>query len=223
MWLMVSDRYPVDWVILVVLIVIEHLEEKVGPWILYEYNNAAKIIGFENLLVTNLCQDITSTAESLGEPIFFKWTCKSVSELYRPDRLIVLDPLAPSRLEPGDSSNKSAAVIGGILGDHPPRGRTRTLLTSRLKGALVRNLGDKQLTIDGASIVAHMVLNVGRPLESIKFVDGIRLRRKLGVFEHEIVLPYRYPVLEDSGKPIVSEKLLRYLERGIEYDEHKLL
>jgi len=36
------------------LFVIEHLEGEVGKWVLLEYKNVARIVGKENLVITNV-------------------------------------------------------------------------------------------------------------------------------------------------------------------------
>lgn len=190
-----------------VLIVIEHLEEKVYPWLYFEYKNAARLVGEGNLLITNVCRE--SDIKMLKSIV--RVTCKSSTSLFK--KPIVLDPLAKEKLTPEDARKSTVAIVGGILGDHPPRGRTRKMLTIKFKDAIVRNLGPKQLSIDGAAYTAHMILNRGIPLENIKFVDGVTIKRKIGGIEHVIHLPYRYPVLND--KPIVSSELIEYLKRGL--------
>lgn len=204
-----------------VMIVIEHLENTLGEWILIEYANAARIIGEEKLLVTRLCPppEVEEAFSSyLGK---FRWTCKRVDKLYSVDRLIVLDPQASHPLKPSDTSMADAVVIGGILGDHPPRGRTRELLTRRLAKAAVRNIGEGQYSIDGAAYVAHRILNEGVPLERIEYVDGMTLYKQVGGIYHEINLPYRYPLVD--GKPLISERLLKYLGGKISYDELEMI
>jgi len=190
-----------------VLIVIEHLEECVFPWLYFEYKNAVRLIGRSNLLFTNVCrEDDIKVLKSIAQV-----TCKSSTELFKEP--IVLDPQAKEMLSPEDAKKSTVAIVGGILGDHPPRGRTKTMLTSKFENAIVRSLGPKQLSIDGAAYTAHVVLNHGIPLKEIKFIDGITIRRKIGGIVHEIHLPYRYPVL--NNKPIVSIELLEHLKRGL--------
>lgn len=186
-----------------VLIVVEHLEKKLYPWLYYEYKHAAQLIGRENFMITNVCNE--EEARILKE--FAEVTCKSSAELYEDP--IVLDPQALELLRPDDAALSEAAVVGGILGDHPPRGRTSVLLTSKFKRPRARSLGPKQLSIDGAAVVAHIVLNEGVPLEAIEFVDGVSLKRVVGGVEHIVSLPYRYPVL--GGKPAISEELVEYV------------
>jgi len=133
--------------------------------------------------------------------------------------VVVLDPQAEERLSPRDFSSPTAVVIGGIMGGHPPLGRTRSLLTARLEEASVevRSLGPGQYTIDGA---VYMALRVARgvPLERIPVSRGLRLRHPGGWY---IELPFTYP-LED-GKPVLSREEVEYILYGLEEDEERAL
>lgn len=58
-------------------------------------------------------------------------------------------------------------VFGGILGDHPPRDRTKLL---RADIETLRNLGQPQLSTDTAVLVSKLILVNGMELEKIPFV-----------------------------------------------------
>ncbi len=190
-------------------VVIEHLEPVLSRWALVEYRHAARIAG-DLLLITN----VRDPAERELLSGFCRVEGRSVAELGVPcERMVVLDPRAPEPLEPEDVKGAELVVVGGIMGDFPPRGRTAELLTSRLPGALMRNLGPGQLSVDGAVYVALQVMR-GRRLEELEFVDGVEIR--LGKY-HVVRLPYRYPVV--GGRPLISEELVEYLRHGIEEDE----
>jgi len=200
--------------------VIEHLEPVLGRWTWIEYKHASEIVGKENLIITNVKN--LREAEKLREIACAVYN-QSVSELSIPkEKLIVLDPKSDIPLHPEDIVDGSYIVIGGIMGDHPPKGRTRKLLTNRLLGVKTRNIGRKQFSIDGAAYVAKKV-SEGVELSSIK------VRRKLEIvvrrndfYEHIVELPYAYPV-DDKGKVVVSKELISYLRKGIEKDEEEIL
>ena len=182
-------------------IVVEHLEPKLSDWLLFEYENAAKL--GKNILFTNV---------KSGRAKFKRFSeveSRSVLEIFPQERLVILDPLAKKRLAHDDLAGGAIAVIGGILGDHPPRGRTRALLTSKAPKAKIRNLGRDQFPIDSAVYVVQTIMQE-KELSTIPIKRGLILRVKLkpsGVYEVE--LPYVYPIV--ANKPLVSKKILKYL------------
>ena len=200
--------------------VIEHLEPVLSRWAWIEYRHASEIVGRENLIITNVKD--AREAEKLRE-LACEVYSQSISELLIPrEKLIVLDPKSDIPLQPEDITEDSYIVIGGILGDHPPKGRTRKLLTSKLPGAKTRNIGKRQFSIDGAAYVANMV-SQGANLSSIKVRKKLEILVKRDDFyEHVVELPYAYPV-DDEGRVVVSKELIRYLKKGIEKDEKEIL
>ena len=132
----------------------------------------------------------------------------------------MLDPQAKKLLDPEEASNAEAIVIGGILGDNPPRGRTRKLLTSRFKEAKPRSLGPYQFSIDGAVYVATMVAKGLRPTE-IEIEINPTIEIDLGEYGSTIIeLPYAYPVVK--GKPLISPELLEHIRLGLGVEELRL-
>lgn len=195
--------------------VIEHLEPEIGKWLLFEYEHASEIAGKSRLMFTNVKKEewrrLLSKFGTVKE--------KSAAEIFSHEKVVVLDPRAELPLKPEDFAGKEAVIVGGILGDHPPKGRTRKLLTNRFqKTASVRNIGKHQFSIDGAVYVAKIV-SEGTALEAIPVKKGLTLK----LDEHgEIYLPYAYPLRD--GKPVISQKLVEYLlSDQIVEDEEKLL
>ncbi len=190
-------------------IVIEHLEESYSLWLIYEYiNSALSIKG--NVIYTNVKSERVSRILKRYGRVY----SKRVDEIFNEKELIVLDPKAGETLEPGEAKNK-IIVVGGILGDYPPRGRTEELLSRRLENASKRNIGDKQLSIDGAVYTAYMILS-GYRLDEIEYVDSPVIKGD----DFEVTLPYRYPIKD--GKPLISpvvEAIVKYL--GV-FDEYWL-
>lgn len=196
------------------IFVIEHLEPELGKWLFYEYAHASQIVGKCNLLFTN----VKKKKEALKLQKLGGVEERTAAEIFTPDKVIVLDPRAGHPLKPDDLSSMEAVIIGGILGDHPPKGRTFRLITSRFSSAAARNLGGDQFSIDGAVYVAKLV-SQGTPLDQIPIRKGLRIR----LSEHaEVYLPYAYPLKD--GKPVISRKLIAYLRsERIVRDEEKLI
>ncbi len=203
-------------------IVVEHLEPVVGEWVRAEYRHLVDIVGAERVAFTNT-GDCDSFLREIGRSVLcFE---ESVAELRgilyaSPDRLLVLDPSADRILEPGEAGRHDAVVIGGILGDHPPRGRTRTLLTRRLRGAVVRSLGPHQYSIDGAAVV-YMLVEEGQHPYTVRVVLNPVIRLRYFDIEVEEELPFAYPVL--GAGPEYPPELPWLLERGLTYEEFREL
>jgi len=185
-------------------IVVEHLEPKLSTWLLFEYENTSKLLR-KNILFTNV------------KSRYARWKLRglggverrSVLDIFPHEKLVILDPRAKKALAPRDLNGDAIAVVGGILGDRPPRGRTRTLLTSKAPKAKIRNLGRDQFPIDSAVYVIQTIMH-GKKISAILIKRGLILRVKLkpsGVYEVE--LPYVYPIV--ANKPFISSKLLKYL------------
>jgi len=189
------------------MIIIEHLEDVLSPWLFYEYKHSAEI--YPKLLITNVRDYL--------ERIVLSEYCNAIS-LSITDipfkKIVVLDPLADEPLTQDDFKN-SVIVVGGILGDHPPRGRTRELLSSKVR-CETRTLGEGQFSIDSAVYIASMV-EKGISIDSIDFVDGFQINIP-GKYERIIELPYRYPIV--NGRVLISEELLKYIREEMELDDH---
>jgi ribosome biogenesis SPOUT family RNA methylase Rps3 len=185
------------------LFAIEHLEPKLSEWLFMEYSHAAQIVGREKLLITNVKRK--SEFQKLAK--ITNVERKRACELFEQRELIVLDPRARKKLSPADMRNKRAIVIGGILGEETPMGRTEELLTKSIPGASARNIGRHQFPIDGATYVAEQV-NDGKSLEEIPVKLGLEVVIAIG---HSVILPYAYPLVD--GKPLISQKLVAYLKR----------
>ena len=189
------------------LIVIEHLEPELSPWILLEYRHASNLAGKDHIMYTNVplrYHNILSLYGRVSE--------HSVLDIFDHSRLIILDLKADKSLTKYDLENIDAVVVGGILGDHPPKGRTYKLLSSRAKDSLKRNIGKGQYSIDGAVYVVLEVFRRGC-LECIEYIDGIELSRRIGNEEIKIFLPFRYPMV--NNRPLLAPGLKEYLLEGL--------
>jgi ribosome biogenesis SPOUT family RNA methylase Rps3 len=186
-----------------ILFVIEHLEPELSEWLWIEYAHAVELVGREGLMITNVKREderrkLLKLCDARPE---------RVADLFPQRELLVLDPQARRKLTPADLNKRRVVVIGGILGDDPPRGRTRALLTERLPGAASRSLGKHQFSIDGSVYVAKRV-SEGAELDEIPTRVGI----EIPVGRHcSVILPFAYPLVD--GRPLISDKLVAYLKR----------
>jgi ribosome biogenesis SPOUT family RNA methylase Rps3 len=181
--------------------VIEHLEPETGEWLLIEYTSASEIVGKKHLTFTNVKKaDDAKKLSKLGTV-----ESKSFVEIFKSQHTVILDPKAETPLTPEDFKGKTAVVIGGILGDQPPKGRTQALLANRIPNATIRNLGKGQFTIDGAVYVAKLV-SEGRKLEQFSVKNGLTIRTSR---YHSFHVPYAFPL--KNGKPVIHKALVEYL------------
>ena len=184
------------------IFIIEHLEPRVFEWCLIEYKHISKIVGKENLWFTNIrSKKGAASLEQYGRRIQ-----ESVSTLDL-KHACVLDPAAHKTLQPGEAKKFKYFIFGGILGDNPPKERTKKELTPLLPYAAVRNIGKEQMSTDNAVRVVKEIAR-GKKLSELKFQDGIEI--PLNRVE-SVLLPYRYRLVR--GKPFISAELIRYLKR----------
>jgi len=185
--------------------VIEHLEPVVTPWAYLEYKHAAQLA--PRLIITN----VRNEGERACLEPYVDVMAESVAEVAKREEILVLDPRAARPLSSEDFERFEYVVVGGIMGDYPPRGRTQKLLTSRL-GAEARNLGACQLSVDGAVYVAAQVAR-GIRLGDVVVARGVALRSGFV----EVHLPYCYPV--GRGGLVLSRELAAYILTLLEDDE----
>ena len=177
--------------------IIEHMEPRVYPWCIIEYKHISKIVGKKNLIFTN-----TSNVKlkKLG-----KVTKKHVEKLNL-DKPCLLDPNAPKKLTPKEAKKFKTFVFGGILGDYPPRKRTKDLVF-KMRKAAIRNLGKEQMSTDTAVLVTKKIVD-GKSLEQIPFTDNVEIHVRKG---EAIRLPYRYVVYK--ANPVLAPGLLQFLRK----------
>ncbi len=184
------------------IIIIEHLEPKLWPWCKIEYESISKMIPRKNLWFTNI------TSEFLKR--FGKVSKKSIKEMPL-KKACILDPNARKTLTYDDSKNFDYFIIGGILGDYPPKKRTKEEITDKINGMETRNLGKKQFSTDNAVYVLKQIIQ-GKNLSKMKFQDKLTI--KINKIE-SIDLPYYYPIL--NRKPRISKKLIKYIKNKKEF------
>lgn len=136
---------------------------------------------------------------------FGKVSKKSVIDMSLDD-VCILDPDAKKTLSPKESKKFKYFIIGGILGDYPPKKRTKVELTAKMKGE-ARNMGKKQFSTDNAVYVLKKIIQ-GTPLNKLKFQNKLTI--PINKIE-SIELPYYYPLV--NGKPRISNKLINYIKK----------
>ncbi len=192
-----------------ITVIIEHLEPELYDWCLLEYKHISKIVGKECLIFTNVKSP--DDQKKLAE--FGKVEARSVNSGFLTDnlhldksRMCLLDPNAGGVLTPYDCKEQFEYLIfGGILGDDPPKGRTKKAF-----GGLdcnKRNLGNKQMSTDTAVYVAKKIAD-GTQFADIEFVDELVIPVAKG---EEIILPYRFVV--ENGKPVLAKGYIDFVKK----------
>ncbi|WP_457741987.1 hypothetical protein [Thermococcus sp.] len=188
-------------------LVIEHLEE-ISDWLWLEYKHVSEWWG-DRLIFANVLPEEREKLIKLGSVL-----TESVTKFpFDRSKVIVLDLQAEEELKPKDIEEDTVIVVGGILGDAVPRGRTREFITSKMEGVKVRHIGKPQFSIDGASIVAKLIAD-GKRLEEIEYEENPTI--KLDEFS-EITLHYAVPKL--NGKLLLTPGLIELQKKELGYTE----
>ncbi len=190
--------------------IIEHLEPRLWDWCLIEYEHISEIVGKENLWFTNIKQEKDAKKLEKFGKVFFE----SVKEIKIDiDKICVLDPEADKTLTPEDSDNFQYFIFGGILGDFPPRRRTKEELTKFLPDAEKRNIGKEQMSTDNAVFTVKQIAEEKKKFEELKFIDNASI--EINEFE-SVELPYRYNLVNVGGKekPFMSKKIIDYIKKN---------
>lgn len=166
-------------------------------WCVLEYKHISKIVGKDNLWITNVKKENKELEKHA------KVIKESVTQLGLSNACI-LDPEAEKTLKPQEGFKYY--IFGGILGDYPPRKRTQPELTEKMT-AEARNIGKEQMPTDSAVLTVKKIVE-GTPFKEMKFQDELIIPVKEG---EEIIMPYRYALFE--GKPLLSKELLEHIKK----------
>ncbi|NJE08316.1 hypothetical protein E3E31_07235 [Thermococcus sp. M39] len=192
-----------------VYLVIEHLEE-ISEWLWLEYKHVSEWWK-DKLIFTNVREDEREKLAKLGSVL-----TESVTKFpFDRSKIIVLDLQAEEELKPEDIEEDTIIVVGGILGDAVPRGRTKEFITSKMEGVKVRHIGKPQYSIDGAAIVAKLIAD-GKRLAEIEYEENPTI--KLDEFS-EITLHYAVPKL--NGKLLLTPGLIELQKKELGYFEEE--
>ncbi|KAJ3062238.1 hypothetical protein HDU98_001874 [Podochytrium sp. JEL0797] len=186
--------------------IVEHLEEGLTPWVQLEYSNMINQVGKGNLILANMSLE---TMKLVPQNILDGAVCTQQSAKEYAggvEKVLLLDPSAKRELSPDDAkAGFQFLLFGGILGDDPPRDRTKEL---RVQGFSGRHLLEYQMTTDTAELVSKRVIEGGFKLSELKFVD----KPDLQLSAHESVeMPFRY--LVEDGKPVLPPGFLDLLRK----------
>ena len=187
--------------------IIEHLEPRLWKWCIVEYTHISEFVGKNNLIFTNIIKPADKIKLSkLGK--VYKESIKELQTKSEFKNLCILDPGAKQTLQPSDNKF-NYILLGGILGDFPPKKRTKKELTSYLNRIPIRNLGKNQMSTNTAAYVAWKIIN-GIPLKQIKFMR--KLVVKINESE-EIELPFKFVV--ENNKPVLAKGYIKMIkEKG---------
>ncbi|KAJ3032162.1 UNVERIFIED_CONTAM: hypothetical protein HDU68_000001 [Siphonaria sp. JEL0065] len=188
--------------------IVEHLEEGLSEWVQLEYSNMIKQVGKGNLILANMTP---ATIELVPQHIREGAVCTQETALKYAggiEKVLLLDPSATQELGPEDGKPEAGfeyLLFGGILGDDPPRDRTKEL---RVQGFAGRHLGNYQMTTDTAVLVSRRVVEGGFKLSELTFVDKPDLQLDL---HQSVEMPFRY--LVEDGKPVLPAGFLDLLRK----------
>lgn len=142
---------------------------------------------------------------------------KQVEIAFLPSEMCLLDLRGKETLKSEDKTKFRVFVFGGILGDHPPKDRTKSL---RENFENFRNLKTVQMSTDTAILVSDTILNYGASLDEIpmqqnpEFVKNEHESVQLEGFVYvtdELDLSTRKKVLREKPQLIMSEKIKKEL------------
>ena len=195
------------------MVLIEHME-RASRWVQEEYLEAARVaynLGW-SLMVTGVIDPVDQAIlASRG----LKVTPIHAWEICDTPKTIVLDLWARRDLEPWEAKVAECFVVGGIMGDYPPR-RRGLILSAMFDWAARRRLGEGQLSVDGTVKVLTMVWS-GLRLGEIRFTDSPSMEVNTPMGSIVVTLPFRYPLKDE--KPWISPGLARLLASGLAWDE----
>mmetsp|Transcript_26671 Transcript_26671/g.48020 ORF Transcript_26671/g.48020 Transcript_26671/m.48020 type:complete len:202 (-) Transcript_26671:587-1192(-) len=193
--------------------VIEHIDDDLYEWSIIEYRSIVRMTQ-QPVIIANLghslakAQELLPTAHCYAE----SFTVQEVD----PQRVCLLDMRGDTPLSPADIDRFDYFLFGGILGDHPPRDRTKQL---RDRNYPLRHLGVMQMPTNTAMNVVKLIIEDQRPLEDLPFVDSPEFPVTSEGCEETIEMEgFRY-LADENGEPIIEPEMLPLLARDLTGDD----
>ncbi|RMZ02108.1 hypothetical protein D0860_07349 [Hortaea werneckii] len=206
--------------------IVEHLDPELEEWQALEYKTIHQECEDSNSqFILSGLTDPANAHKRLGLPLT-SLQQQGVEKMYpTPEarrKVCLLDPKGEKDICPEDGEEFDAFLFGGILGDDPPRDRTGEL---RSKGFVGRRLGPEQMTTDTAARVTRIVVQQGKRLDEIPYVDRPDIQLPAADGEsapnpnESVSMPFKYVKGED-GKPVMPEGMVKLLvddmDKGID-------
>ena len=198
--------------------IIVNMEPYPSRWVIAEYTEASRVArehGYR-LIVAGASPQLRAILSRRS----VEATGMNVYSLCRGRLAVTLDLWADRVLEPWEAASVNCILVGGIMGDHPPRGRGM-LLSLENPWAPPRSLGPWQLSVDGTVKLTLQAIQRGVRPDMLEVVEGVSLEVDAGLGKVTVELPFAYPLRD--GKPWISGELVRLLARGIAWDEEALM
>lgn len=193
--------------------VIEHFDDELYEWSLIEYRSVLQMTQ-QPVILTNLrgllgrTQEILPTAHCYADSIAHMQV--------DPQRVCLLDMRAELSLTPEDKGLFDYYLFGGILGDHPPRDRTKQLRDCNYP---LRHLGLLQMPTNTALNVVKLIIEDSKRLEDLMFIDNPDIPINSEDCDETIEMEgFRY-LADANGEPIIEPELIPLLAKDLLDDE----
>ncbi|KRW99584.1 hypothetical protein PPERSA_03759 [Pseudocohnilembus persalinus] len=176
--------------------IVEHMDDGLFDWSLAEYKEMTKYLKTDKREKSSLIFSNTTQFLSENDPEDNEKYQKNIQEIEKEnvtflekklhtyfdekgnlvlpekninvpfERICLLDMRGDRDLEPADAKDFDCFLFGGILGDHPPKDRTKEL---RQIGFKQKRLGDIQLTTDTALLITKLIIENGHKFDEIPY------------------------------------------------------
>lgn len=189
--------------------VVEHIDDGFYEWSIIEYTSIVRMTD-QPVIISNLKHFLPQAQELLPTAHCF---AESFSTMVTdPQRVCLLDMRAELTLTPEDSQHFDFYLFGGILGDHPPRDRTKQLRDCNFP---MRHLGPIQMPTNTALNVVKLIIEDSQLFEDLKFVDHPEIAIRSEECEEIIEMEgFRY-LADSNGKPIIEPDLMPLLAKDL--------
>jgi len=182
------------------IFIIEHLEPELYEWCIIEYRHISKIVGKNNIWFTNIRKSDIGRLIKFGK--VFQESVKNMNL----KNACILDPDPHIILTPKKAMNFHYFIFGGILGDYPPRKRTKQELSKFMPAVSKFNIGKVQMSTDNAVYTVKKIIE-GKNLNELKFQDKAEIKINSIL---TTVLPFRYNLI--NKKPLLSPELIKFIK-----------